>query len=71
MLKGAGIFFVVDHDDRYHWIRLRSRRDLQMIQVKADVLADISLLQTNFTYNPAYTTPFWQKYSIICPTNKT
>ena len=40
MLKGAGIFFVVDHDDRYHWIRLRSRRDLQMIQVKADVLAD-------------------------------
>ena len=39
LLKGQDIFFVVDHDDRYHWIRLRSRRDLQIIQVKADVLA--------------------------------
>ena len=38
--KGVGISFVVDHDDRYHWIRLRSRRDLQIIQVKADVLVD-------------------------------
>lgn len=40
MLKEVGISLVVDHDDRYHWIRLRSRRDLQIIQVKADVLVD-------------------------------
>ncbi len=39
-LKEQGIFFVVDRDDRYHWIRLRSRRDLQIIQVKADVMAE-------------------------------
>lgn len=39
-LKAQGVFFVVDHDDRYHWIRLRSRYDLQIIQIKADVLAE-------------------------------
>lgn len=38
-LQEQNIFFVVDHDDRYHWIRLRSRRDLQIIQVKADIMA--------------------------------
>lgn len=40
LLKEQDIFFVVDHDDRYHWIRLRSRYDLQIIQIKADVLAE-------------------------------
>ncbi|MBR5319543.1 MAG: hypothetical protein IKU46_08125 [Peptococcaceae bacterium] len=50
LLKGKDIFFVVDHDDRYHWIRMRSRRDLQMIQIKADVLAkgDAALLEVRY-----------------------
>lgn len=39
-LQKRKIFFVVDHDDRYHWIRLRSQYDLQIIQVKADILTD-------------------------------
>ncbi len=49
-LKEKGIFFVVDHDDRYHWIRLRSRYDLQIIQIKADVLAeaDSNLLEVRY-----------------------
>ena len=42
ILKEHHIFFVADHDDRYHWIRLRSRRDLQIIQVKADIMAESS-----------------------------
>lgn len=52
-LKEKSIFFVVDHDDRYHWIRLRSRRDLQIIQVKADVLADgvAGLLEVRYAGN--------------------
>ena len=47
LLKAKDIFFVVDHDDRYHWIRFRSRRDMQIIQIKADVLAkgDAALLE--------------------------
>ena len=45
--------FVVDHDDRYHWIRMRSRRDLQMIQIKVDVMAsgDAALLEVRYAGN--------------------
>lgn len=50
LLQERNIFFVVDHDTRYHWIRLRSRRDLQMIQVKADVVAtgEAALLEIRY-----------------------
>lgn len=50
LLNEKGILFVVDRDDSYHWIRLRSRRDLQIIQVKADVLAkgDAALLEVRY-----------------------
>lgn len=50
LLQARNIFFVVDHDDRYHWIRLRSRLDLQIIQVKADVLAkgEAALLEVRY-----------------------
>lgn len=53
LLKEKGIFFVVDHDDRYHWIRMRSRRDLQIIQIKADVLTSGSaaLLEVRYAGN--------------------
>lgn len=48
LLTEQKIFFVVDHDDRYHWIRLRSRRDLQIIQIKADVLEDAGELEISY-----------------------
>ncbi|MBE6112273.1 MAG: hypothetical protein E7195_04565 [Peptococcaceae bacterium] len=53
LLKAKDIFFVVDHDDRYHWIRFRSRRDMQIIQIKADVLAkgDAALLELRYAGN--------------------
>lgn len=53
LLKEKNIFFVVDHDDRYHWIRFRSRKDLQIIQIKADVLAkgDAALLEVRYAGN--------------------
>ena len=53
LLKAKDIFFVVDHDDRYHWIRMRSRKDLQIIQIKADVLAegDSALLELRYAGN--------------------
>lgn len=49
-LQEKQIRFVVDHDDRYHWIRMRSRRDLLIIQIKADVLAsgDDALLEIRY-----------------------
>lgn len=52
-LKEQNIFFVVDHDDRYHWIRLRSRRDLQIIQVKADVMVqgEAAMLDVRYAGN--------------------
>ena len=53
LLKEKDIFFVVDHDDRYHWIRMRSRRDLQIIQIKADVLTSgtAALLEVRYAGN--------------------
>ena len=49
-LQQKKILFVVDRDDRYHWIRLRSHRDLQIIQVKADALAkgEAALLEVRY-----------------------
>ena len=37
MLQEKKIRFVVDNDERFHWIRLRSRKDLMIIHVKADI----------------------------------
>ncbi len=53
LLKEKDITFVVDCDERYHWLRLRSRRDLQIIQVKANVLAsgDAALLEVRYAGN--------------------
>jgi len=50
MLQARAIYFVVDRDERYHWLRLRSRRDLQMIQVQTDTMAtgEAALLQLRY-----------------------
>lgn len=37
MLQKKKVRFIVDNDERFHWIRLRSRRDLMIIHVKADI----------------------------------
>ncbi len=45
MLRERGISFVSDRDDRTCWICLRSRRDLRLIRVKADLQAENALLE--------------------------